>query len=66
MVEAMKAGLSREALKGFFTFLLAEKDRHQEDIDMILRKLERITEEYGFSPEEILAMFRESRRFVHF
>jgi hypothetical protein len=63
-MDVMKAKLSREALKGFFTFLLAEKARHQEDIDMITDKLNKLSDKYQFTDQETVLMYRESRRFV--
>lgn len=65
-MDPLKAGLSREALKGFFTFLLSEKVRHNEDIDMIEDKLERMTDEYQFTDEEVLEMLIESQKYVQF
>lgn len=58
--------LSREALKGFFIFLVSEKERHREDIKAIDKLLERLTKEIKPSEEEIAAMVTKSWSYVNF
>ena len=51
-MDALKSGLSRETMKGFFLFLLAERHRHQEDIDMINDKLNVLTNRLVLTTKE--------------
>ena len=65
-MDAMKAGLSREGLKVFFVFLLSERHRHQEDIDMINDKLNALTLRMGLAPEEQVVLVKEALKYVKF
>ena len=58
--------LSREALKGFFTFLVSEKERHREDIKAIDEKLQRLQREIKPSEQEVAAMVSKAWDYVSF
>jgi hypothetical protein len=65
-MDAMKADLSRESLKGFFLFLLSERHRHQEDIDMINNKLNELTNRLNLRDTEKVDLVKESLKYVKF
>ena len=58
--------LSREAMKGFFTFLISEKVRHQGDIKDIDKRLNKVAERFNFSMEEVAQMIKASERYIKF
>lgn len=58
--------LSREAMKGFFTFLISEKVRHQGDIKDIDKRLNKVAKRFNFSMEEVAQMIKASERYIKF
>lgn len=65
-MDALNAGLSRESLKGFFVFLLSERHRHQEDIDMINGKLNILTIRMNITDIEKVDLVKETLKYVKF
>lgn len=65
-MDALKAGLSRESLMGFFVFLLSERHRHQEDIDQINKKLNTITNRINLTDTEKVDLVKEALKYVNF
>ena len=53
MVDATTCRWSREGVKALITFLIAEKKRHEHDIQRIERSIERLRREYNLTQGEM-------------
>jgi len=53
MVNAMECRWSEEQARALIIFLLAERKRHERDIQNINRSIERIKREFGFTEADI-------------
>ena len=53
MVNAMECRWSEEQARALIIFLLAERKRHERDIQSINRSIERIKREFGFTEADI-------------
>jgi len=66
MVNAVECLWSKEQAKALITFLLAERMRHQKDIEEIDKAVERLKNSNGMSDKEIRRCEEMARIFINF
>ena len=66
MVNAIEDIKTKEEAKALITFLLAEKERHYKDIEMISKLIWRIIKEHGITANEYMEAKRKARKYVDF
>ena len=66
MVNAVECRWSKEQAKALITFLLAEKYRHERDVRIIKRNIQRLRKEYEISEEEYKECEERALLFVYF
>ena len=66
MVDATTCRWSREGVKALITFLIAEKKRHEHDIQKIERSIEKLRREYNLRKEEMDECERFAWLFIEF
>jgi hypothetical protein len=65
-MNALKANLSREALKGFFMFLFSESLRHAQDIADIKDRMDEVMKRADLSATEMQELEEEALNYVTF
>ena len=66
MVDATTCRWSREGVKALIAFLIAEKKRHEHDIQRIERSIERLRREYNLTEEDMLNCEEFAWLFIEF
>jgi len=66
MVDATTCRWSREGVKALITFLIAEKKRHEHDIQKIERSIERLRKQYNMTQGEMDECERFAWLFIEF
>ena len=66
MVDASTCRWSEEQVKALITFLIAEKKRHERDIQRIERSIERLRKQYNLTKEEMDECERFAWLFIEF
>ncbi|MCD6138283.1 MAG: hypothetical protein J7J91_06865 [Deltaproteobacteria bacterium] len=66
MVDATTCRWSKEGVKALIAFLIAEKKRHEHDIQRIERSIERLRREYDLTKEEMDECERFAWLFIEF
>jgi len=66
MVDATTCRWSREGVKALITFLIAEKKRHEHDIQKIERSIERLRREHNLTEKDMDECERFAWLFVEF
>ena len=63
-MDAIKAKLPRAVALGYYLFLESEKERHLEDVSMILNRQQAIMVKYEITESERLDLIEKSKDFV--
>jgi len=66
MVNACECVWTKEQVKALITFLIAEKRRHQRDIDKINQNIQRLKREYNLTEIEITECEERAYLFIYF
>ena len=66
MVNAAECVWTKEQAKALITFLIAEKRRHQRDIDKINQNIQRLKREYNLTETEIKECEERAYLFIYF
>ncbi|MCD6137221.1 MAG: hypothetical protein J7J91_01340 [Deltaproteobacteria bacterium] len=66
MVNACECRWSKKEAKALITFLIAEKHRHERDVRIIKRNIQRLRKEYNISEEEYKECEEKATLFIYF